>query len=563
MIKVCGKMEEIKVHQLGSYGIVKHYMDKLGIYEVFKTGLCCGESLYAESLCIMIMNLIVGVRPLYKISDWLKDYTDGQSEFGYESNAFNDDVLGASLDILYESDRQNLMSAASIRAIKVFELETKQIHNDTTTISFSGSYENQSDPNVVQLKRGYNKDGQRDAKQIVFGLNTCGDGDVPILAQWYNGNTSDSNTHQPNWNALRSLLEDTDFFYIGDSKLATQENMAYLHDKNGKFISILPGTRLEVQEFFQSLHSDALDLKWEVIWERAHTRDSSKTVIYKTCRTTYTQEGYALHWIYSSAKAENEAQARQNRLRAMEMALHELNKKLNKYYLKTEAQIQDAVEKLLGAQSDWFKVDIKAHQTVKQTKIGRGKIGADAKFKEEIQYQYELQWTLNDAIIAKQSRTDGLFPLVTNTDIGAKAALEKYKQQPYLEKRFNTLKSITQVAPMFLKLPRRIEAMLFLYFIALMVIALMERAIRNNMKQANTEAIPILPQKMNTKKPTWNNIRYFFDQVFFIALQNNEHSTRYIVKGLSKLHQKVLQFLGVPLHYYQINHNNWWRFNPS
>jgi len=76
--------------------------------------------------------------------------------------------------------------------------------------------------------------------------------------------------------------------------------------------------------------------------------------------------------------------------------------------------------------------------------------------------------------------------------------LRNYKNQPYLEKRFNTLKSVLEVAPVFLKMPHRVEAMLLLYIIALMLITLIERRIRKNMIAQKVTTLPILPQGMKT-----------------------------------------------------------------
>lgn len=78
-----------------------------------------------------------------------------------------------------------------------------------------------------------------------------------------------------------------------------------------------------------------------------------------------------------------------------------------------------------------------------------------------------------------------------------------------------TQKTVLEVTPVFLKKEKRIKAMLFLYFIALMIVSLIERKIRMNMAKEKIEPLPILPQGMNTKKPTWNNIRYFFRNIHY------------------------------------------------
>ena len=89
---------------------------------------------------------------------------------------------------------------------------------------------------------------------------------------------------------------------------------------------------------------------------------------------------------------------------------------------------------------------------------------------------------------------DGIFPLSTNTDLDALAVLRAYKYQPTLEKRHALLKSGLQVAPIFLKKNQRIEALMFVYFLAQLVCALIERQLRNAMRQRGLSHIQILPE---------------------------------------------------------------------
>lgn len=83
--------------------------------------------------------------------------------------------------------------------------------------------------------------------------------------------------------------------------------------------------------------------------------------------------------------------------------------------------------------------------------------------------------------VDKAQRTDGCFPLVDTTTLEPLEALRTYKQQPISEKRFNARKFL-EVAPAFVTAPRRIEAMMLPYFIALMWINLIERRSRQDMQ---------------------------------------------------------------------------------
>ncbi len=131
----------------------------------------------------------------------------------------------------------------------------------------------------------------------------------------------------------------------------------------------------------------------------------------------------------------------------------------------------------------------------------------------KIIFTYDIKWSRDKKAIEQASKTDGIFPLITNATLPAADILKIYKKQPFLEKRFYTKKSVLEVASVFLKKNERIEAMMFLSFIALMIVSLFERNIRQQMAEEQIESLPILPSRMKTKTPTWNNIRYFFRNV--------------------------------------------------
>jgi hypothetical protein len=150
--------------------------------------------------------------------------------------------------------------------------------------------------------------------------------------------------------------------------------------------------------------------------------------------------------------------------------------------------------------------------------------------------------------------------LITNTALPAGEVLKKYKSQPFLEKRMYTQKTVLEVAPVFLKKEKRIEAMLFLYFVALMIVSLIERKIRMNMVRENIEKLPILPQGMNSKKPTWNNLRYFYRNVHYSQIIRDGVCIQAVVKGISDLHEQINRLLELPESVYKILSDSWWQF---
>lgn len=161
----------------------------------------------------------------------------------------NDDRVGRALDRLFKADRAALLTDIVLKAIKVFELDTSRIHNDSTTVTLFGQYDGYGDSKAAKPKRGHNKDHRPDLKQLVFSLSVIDDGAVPLYFKVWDGNVTDDRTHLKNWMALRTLLGRADFTYVADSKLCTRENMEFIASEGGFLVTVLPQSRTEDKRF--------------------------------------------------------------------------------------------------------------------------------------------------------------------------------------------------------------------------------------------------------------------------------------------------------------------------
>jgi transposase len=543
--------------------MVKHFMDELDLYNLFSKYVpTTAGSLadHAESLCILTANIICDNKPLYKVQKWLSRYSDGINERPVAANHFNDDRLARALSALFDSDRHSLMTEVSSNAIAVHKLLTDEIHNDSTTVTFIGKYDT-PDPEAVKLRHGHNKDFRPDCKQVVFGLNITADGHVPISYKLYDGNTTDDVTHIPNWNGLRSLLAREDFIYVADCKLCSKNNLVHISKNGGYFITVVPKDRKEYKKFLKYLTEN------DVLWQEAFSIESSRKKgnfnIYKTYEHKRTKEGFRLIFVHSSLKQKDDEDRRMKKIEKAIANLEELSPRLNAYHLKTLKQIKAAVQRITKDVKDFIDVKVITHRKQVKVKVSPGRPSITSQYKNKWEFTYSIQWTLNDKAIAEASKTDGIFPLTTNTKLEAADVLRKYKTQPFLEKRMYTKKTVLEVAPVFLKKETRIEAMLFLYFVALMIVSLIERKIGMNMTSEKIEKLPILPQGMNAKKPTWNNIRYFYDDVHYSQIIRDGVCIQAVVKGLSDLHEQINFLLKIPDSVYKNIPETWWRFKDT
>ena len=266
------------------FPLVKYYIEQLKIDQILAVAMPTPlESTvsHAQTLCVMIANIVIAKHPLYKIENWVSKYFDGRTmDKSEESVQYNDDRCGRVLDKLFLADRNTLLAQISAKAIEVHQLELSQINNDSTSVSFAGAYNGKTDDNVVNLTYGFSKDHKPDCKQVVFGLSTTSDGHVPISYELFDGNRTDDTTHIGTWDSLRNFIGRTDFVYIADSKLCTMTNLAHIHNNGGKFITILPKNRTEVSVFHKQLQT-GIQITWQEEYKVHSSRKKDEFTTYK------------------------------------------------------------------------------------------------------------------------------------------------------------------------------------------------------------------------------------------------------------------------------------------
>ena len=511
----------------------------------------------SQVLSMMVMNIMNSATPLYRVEDWLHDPMDGIAEKRIHAAKYNDDRLARNLDLAFYADRSSFIAELSANAIRVHQLITNEMHNDSTSITFIGAYK-KVDPEAVHITHGHNKDHRPDCKQIVFGLNTTGDGHIPLSYQLYDGNQADVTTHQPNWEHLRELLGKESFIYVADSKLCSYDNLRTIAENGGQFITVIPRNFREVKGYLKRVQ-EGEEIEWHHEYIVPDSRKKGSTNTYRI-HAGEQMDDYRILWVHSEAKERLERTARENRIAKAEKALKEISPGLNRYYLKTRQQIEKAIKKATHGAGTYLKVTIHEKRTVEQVKIGRGRTGPNTRYREKEKIHYQVEWGRNKTSILQAQRTDGLFPLVDNTSLEPVKVLQTYKDQPYLEKRFNTQKSVLDVAPVFLKKPRRIEAMMFLYFIALMLVSLIERRIRLEMQEQQVESLPMRPDRSHTAKPTWRTIKDTFDGIHLATIECSGKVIHRAVKGLDTLQRQILWLLKVPIIVYTKLRDQWWVF---
>src|SRR5210317_1907337 len=398
-----------------------------------------------ETLMLLVYNLILGKDPLYQLQEWVEslDFRCINNE-DYENVKFTDDRFGRVLNKLYLVDRASLMTELVVFFVKEFNIALERISNDSTSIKAFGRYPGKTKTGL-ELKKGNSKDHRPDLKQLVFSLSIAGDGAVPIHYKCYPGNVTDDKTHIETWNTLRQITGCSDFLYVADSKLCTDEQLSYIVNQGGRVVTIIPEIWNEVQSFKEQLRKTK-KVK-DIIWRRRKPGSDDKKEYFSAFRGDYstTKRGYKIHWIYSSEKRKRDRDNRDKHLKKVEQCLALLNGKINKRDLKTRKAIEQAAQQIVEEHKleNYFHISIGIITEKYQVQIGTGRPGKNTKYRTRVNTLYTLSWTQKKQALKAEAQTDGVFPLLcTDKKLTAKEVLKAYKYQPRLEKRFAQFKSI-------------------------------------------------------------------------------------------------------------------------
>jgi transposase len=509
----------------------------------------------ALGVTLLLKNVLLCREPLYGVGEWAARYAP--EALGFADNhlpSLNDDRVGRCLDRLFRCDVSSMVLALATHVVREFKVDLDELHNDSTTITFHGAYadatqeEKRGQQTRMAITWGYNKDHRPDLKQLLYILTVSRDGAVPLYFQVASGNVADDKTHCSTWELLCRLTGRRDFLYVADCKLASTDNMAYIHQRQGRFLTVLPRTRSEDRTFRDLLS------KGQVQWRPIHDKRNDAGEIvdrYSVCEpATLSAEGYRLVWYHSTCKAECDAQARHQQVERALIELGELRLKLSspRTRYRQQAKVAEAVQGILQARGveRWIVTQIKerTEETFRQDR--RGRPSATTRYVKETTTRFELEYHIDTVQLAAETCCDGVFPLITNDGLLTELELLlAYKGQPSLEKRFSHLKTDFEVAPVYLKEASRIQALLCVYFLALLTESLLERELRRAMDREAIASLPMYPEGRKCRRPTARRLIDLFEDVQRHWLRVGQRPPMVFTTQLSTLQHRLLRLLGM------------------
>ena len=114
---------------------------------------------------------------------------------GLTRASLHDYRLGQILEALFAAHLNRVFGAMALNALEVSALSTPWLHQETTTMTLYGAYEEEARPGAGLVPprpaSGHSTDGRDNLKQVLLSLGGCSDG-LPLRRGLRVGNTSDS-----------------------------------------------------------------------------------------------------------------------------------------------------------------------------------------------------------------------------------------------------------------------------------------------------------------------------------------------------------------------------------
>jgi transposase len=552
----------LRSYEVGALPLINHLLGRMRLEELLRQYLppddprC--ELPTSHVLLVLLRNVLVSREPVYAVAEWAARYAPDLFDLWIDDvSLLQDDRLGRCLARLFAGAGPELILAVVRHVIDEFQVSLDELHNDSTTVSFSGGYADAAEEGhragrvTPAITWGHSKDHRPDLKQLLFTLTVTQDGHVPVYFTSSGGNVADDQTHCATWDLLCQLVGRVDFLYVADCKLASEENLGHIARPGGRFITVMPRTHREDKTFRARLCQSPKAIPWKELYDVKDDHGQVIDTLSVCSEEQLSAAGYRLLWYRSTRKVEYDRQARSQRTQRAFAALEALRARLEgpRTRFREREKVQQAVDEILThcEVETFVRVQLEECEQATYRQATPGRPSPQTKYRKETRHHYSLTWSVDPLLLAQVERQDGVFPLLTNDrHLSAEEVLRAYKRQPMIEKRFSQFKTDFAVAPVYLKDVARIQGLLAVYFFVLLVQTLLERELRRAMAQQGLESLPLYPEGRPCRHPTTHRVLEIFELVQrHVFHKPGSEEPEVFVTELTPLQRQILKLLGL------------------
>ncbi len=297
-------------------------------------------------------------------------------------------------------------------------------------------------PETDPRRHGYSRDHRPDCVQVVLALIVTPEG-FPLAYEVLPGNTADNTTLPAFLTQIEARYGEARRIWVMDRGIPTEAHLAELRARGAQYIVGTPKGRLT------ALESQLLALPWKT------ARPSVQVKLLP-------QAGDLYVWVQSTARVHKERAMRRRRLKHLWARLHALQRQRPTY--ETLLLKLGAAKSAAGRAWALVRVELPAPPP-----------------KGERARRVDFTFALDKAKLCRVRRREGRYLLRSNlTETDPACLWEYYLQLVEVEAAFKNLKGDLAVRPIFHQLPARIEAHIFVAFLAYCLHATLRAHLRHH-----------------------------------------------------------------------------------
>ncbi len=511
-----------EVVNLGPLALIEPLLDRLNIEEILDRHLPADpqqEYSHGQVLRVLLAARLCQPTALVNVAAWAEK--SGAAIFAnVPADKLNDDRLGRALDAFFDQ-RHSILGSITAQALHVTGASLERLHFDPTNLLLCGAYRTSTPrPDWQELPPALGLDGEAtptfpgdrllppahlchgysdDRKMMQIGQLAVVDdyGALPVLAHCLDGNQNGHPAiHETFLLAQQHLALPDHMFLISDRGTHSLEHLVRLH--NAGYSALCPGQWKDYRAIYDAnFHKldwqPASFLSLEQQRRRAQKSDLPHehyeiAVLRHQLIDPATKKKIRarLLFVYSSADECECRQRRQENITKIHTGLEALQAKLLRGHPQcTIASITRQVVQLLGKKdaARYFSWQFVPLTPAEQQAL-------PPPLKGHRRATHRLEFTFDPTAAQAEEQYDGLSVLVTTapTTRSADLLFSQYKQQNYVELLHHQMKSPLAVSPVFLKTPRRVEALVCLLQVALQAYQVLERLYRQKVQPDETQA---------------------------------------------------------------------------
>lgn len=504
-----GNQSSAESCNFGSLAVVWPLLERMNVAGIINRHLPAdpqAEYDHGTVLSLLIAARLYSPVALVNVADWASE-SGADILWNIPPEKLNDDRLGKSLDAFF-TQRHSILASLALHVAQDFSIPLSELHYDPTHILLHGAYA-ESEPRgdfqegettrsdealpPAHITQGRPmSDAPRDVQLIHAGLCTVVDelGALPIFGHTVAGNQNGHTAVAEQLALLKKHLQPPELTLISDRGTFSAGHLLRLSDSGYHAIAAAPWND------FRAL----FDEQWEKLtWQEAsylsleqqrrRTQGNLPPEHYELAihrhRLTDRDSGRSIDcrviFVFSTADQKVAAKNREKSVAKIYDGLNKIARSVADGRRNTDpTSVARRVGKVFGKRqaAGYFTYSMVPLSKKEQKALpppGRGCKRPTHRF----EFTYDQQAAEVDA------EYDGYSVLVTTVPQTHSADLlfSRYKQQSYSELANHEFKTPLAVHPVFLKSPRRVEALVFLMMATLTLYFLIQRIYRQNVSE--------------------------------------------------------------------------------